>query len=177
MTDSPGTGRADTESPTATESSTCSESPRAPPSKEPIKSNANGRYKQIRPKQTTLNSVGSGKAKERLTALMSQLQKEAGWVWAVKIWNNGPKAFYWADNEGDTLLHIAVWNQDIPKIYGIVEHMKKVLIRITWNFYLNYLNFLLRITLNCSINSFMIFYSSKLLLKLSQNFEKVYLIS
>lgn len=124
--DSPGTGRADTESPSATESSTCSESPRAPPTKEPVKQNLNGKFKLIRPKQSAPNSIGNGRAKERLAALMPQAQKEAGWVWAVKIWNNGPKAFYWADNEGDTLLHIAVWNRDIPKIYGIVEHMKKV---------------------------------------------------
>ncbi|KRX83611.1 B-cell lymphoma 3 -like protein [Trichinella sp. T6] len=69
------------------------------------------------------NSVGG--AKHRLRELITETELDTAWAWALKYEMTSPGKLYQRDVDGDSYLHIAVWNQNLARIYALTEVMMK----------------------------------------------------
>ncbi|KRZ80029.1 NF-kappa-B inhibitor zeta [Trichinella papuae] len=69
------------------------------------------------------NSVGG--PRHRLRELITETELDKAWAWALKYEMTSPGKLYQRDVDGDSYLHIAVWNQNLARIYALTEVMMK----------------------------------------------------
>ncbi|KRX23339.1 NF-kappa-B inhibitor delta [Trichinella nelsoni] len=69
------------------------------------------------------NSVGG--PRHRLRELITETELDTAWAWALKYEMTSPGKLYQRDVDGDSYLHIAVWNQNLARIYALTEVMMK----------------------------------------------------
>uniref|UniRef100_A0A5S6QGE1 ANK_REP_REGION domain-containing protein n=1 Tax=Trichuris muris TaxID=70415 RepID=A0A5S6QGE1_TRIMR len=76
--------------------------------------------------QVTACSKNSGtSARQLLRKSIDGKSLENAWAWAIKCELTHPGLLYETDHDGDSMLHIAVWQKNISYIYALTEVMLK----------------------------------------------------
>uniref|UniRef100_A0A915KUS4 ANK_REP_REGION domain-containing protein n=1 Tax=Romanomermis culicivorax TaxID=13658 RepID=A0A915KUS4_ROMCU len=67
---------------------------------------------------------GRKSARQKFRESIKNDEFNRAWIWALRCSQSSPGALFYRDADGDSFLHIVVWQKDMAKIYALTELMK-----------------------------------------------------